>query len=109
MTTFEIIINSMATVPVSPTEPSYVVQIKWTYKGTNAEYSSTINDSVFYQVNQETNYIPYEDLTQAIVSSWIQNYYSVDQWENMKDCIEDQIAMQINQPVTPQEQPLPWN
>ena len=57
------------------TESNYVVQINYTYKGVDGDYSSEINNSLFYEV-QEGTFVPYADLTQEIVDGWIRNGYN---------------------------------
>ena len=106
MITYEIIINQMYTVP-SQNEPNYVVQVNYTYKGVQGEYSSQISNSLFYQVT-EGNFTPYEDLTKEIVDGWILDSLGEDGIKNYQDCIADQINNQINPPITPTPQPLPF-
>ena len=54
-------------------------------------------------------FIPYADLTNDLVISWIQTGSGADSIANIEYCIADQIAMQINPPVTPENTPLPWS
>jgi hypothetical protein len=107
MTEFSFIINQMYTVPAQ-NEPNYVVQVNYTYKGVDGEFSSEISNSLFYNVVEENNFIPFEDLTKEIVTSWIVASLGEDGIKNYQDCINDQIAMLINPPVTPTAQPLPF-
>jgi len=106
MINYSIIINSMSTIDTA-TESKYVVQINYTYKGVEGEYSSEINNSLFYEVEEGT-FVPYADLTQEIVDGWIKSSLGESGVENYEMCIADQIAMQINPPVSPQITPLPW-
>ena len=106
MITYEIIINQMYTVPAQ-NEPNYVVQVNYTYKGVQGEYSSQISNSLFYQVT-EGNFTPYEDLTKEIVDGWILDSLGEDGIKNYQDCIADQINNQINPLITPIPQPLPF-
>jgi hypothetical protein len=48
------------------TDSKYVVQINYTYKGVDGKYSSEINNSLFYEV-QEGTFVPYADLTQEMM------------------------------------------
>ena len=106
MINYEIIINSMYTVD-TPSESNYVVQVNYTYKGSNGEYSSEINNSLFYAVT-EGNFTPYDQLTKEIVDGWVLSSLGEDGVLNYQECIADQIEMQINPPITPNEQPLPF-
>lgn len=107
MINYSIIINSMSTINTA-TVSNYVVQINYTYKGIEDEYSSEINNSLFYEV-QEGTFVPYADLKQEIVDSWIISSLGESGVENYEMCIADQIAMQKNPPVTPEITPLPWS
>ena len=107
MIKYSIIINSMSTIDTA-TESKYVVQINYTYKGVDGQYSSEINNSLFYEV-QEGTFVPYADLTQEIVEGWIKSSLGEGGVENYEYCIADQIAMQKNPPVTPEITPLPWS
>jgi len=49
MTQFNFTINQMYTVPAL-NEPKYVVQVNYTYKGVDGEFSSEISNSLFYNV-----------------------------------------------------------
>lgn len=108
MIDYSILIQSMYTVPAQ-NEPFYVVQVNYLYWGTDGEFTSSISNSLFYDVTQEPNFIPYNELTEEIVTSWILASLGEDGVKNYQDCIADQIEMQINPPVTPENTPLPWN
>ena len=107
MINYSYTINSMYTVNL-PTEPYYVVQVNYTYTGTDGQYSSSISNSLFYNITQSSVFIPYEDLTKEIVVSWIESSLGADGVANNQNCIADQIYLQQNPPVIPQSQPLPF-
>jgi hypothetical protein len=50
-------------------------------------------------------FIPYADLTEAVVLSWIPEA----QITSAQQCVQGQIDSQITPPVSPQAQPLPWS
>jgi hypothetical protein len=52
-------------------------------------------------------FIPYDQLTEAIVIGWIQRIWALDGVANFEACIQGQIDSQINPPVVPVT-PLPW-
>jgi len=107
MINYTYIINQMYTVSV-PSETNYVVQVNYTYTGVDGEFSSSINDSCFYNVTEGSTFVPYEDLTKDIVVGWIESSLGEDAIKNNQDCIANQIEMQKNPPVTPEYQPLPF-
>ena len=105
-TTYTWTVNDLWTVP-NPT-PDYVVQAKYTVDGTDGTYSGTISSTAQFSVSpDQTTYIPYADLTEAIVIGWIQAQPGVT--TSMEGCVQGQIDAQINPPVVPQNTPLPWS
>jgi hypothetical protein len=105
MTNFTWTVTSLYTVSV-PT-PDYVVLANYLVVGVDGEYHAETSGSSQFAVNPEQpNYIPYDQLTEAIVLGWIQAEPNVT--INMEACVQGQIDSQINPPVTPQDTPLPW-
>ena len=108
-TTYTWKIDSMMTIDASAQEPNYVVSAAYTLKGVDGEYSSEMQNTAFFEVGTETPFIPYADLTEEIVLGWVKEQLGADAIGNYEYCINDQIQNQINPPVTPQQQPLPWS
>lgn len=98
------IINSMYTVP-NPT--GYVVNVLFTVSGTDGTNSASIDGNInFTPEANEPNYVPYDQLTQTEVLSWINE--ATDNQVNYYANIDGQIASIVNPPVSPQNTPLPW-
>ena len=108
-TTYTWKIDSMMTIDASAQEPNYVVSASYTLKGEDGEYTSEIQNTAFFEVGSETEFIPYASLTEEIVLGWIKGQLGESAVENYEFCINDQIQNKINPPVTPQQKPLPWN
>jgi len=108
-TTYTWKINSMTTIDASAEEQNYVVSASYTLKGEDGEYTSEIQNTAFFEVGSETEFIPYASLTEEIVLGWIKGQLGESAVENYLFCINDQIQSKINPPVTPQQQPLPWS
>ena len=105
-TTYTWTVTAMSTMP-TPT-PDYVVLASYTVDGTDGTYSGTISSVAQFSVSpDQTTYIPYADLTEAIVIGWIQAQPGVT--TSMEGCVQGQIDSQINPPVVPQNTPLPWS
>lgn len=105
-TTYTWTVNTLWTVP-NP-EPDYVVQAQYTVSGTDGAYSGTISSITQFTVSAvQPDYVPYNQLTEAIVIGWIQAQPAVV--TSMEACVQGQIDSQINPPVTPQVTPLPWS
>lgn len=107
-TTYSWKVNSMMTIDASVSEPNYVVSAAYTVKGEDGEYTSEIQNTAFFEVGAETEFVPYADLTEEMVLGWIKEQLGESAVENYEYCINDQIQSKINPPVTPQQQPLPW-
>jgi hypothetical protein len=106
MTTFTWTVTSLYTVP-SPT-PDYVVTANYLVVGVDGSYGAEVQGMAKFTVSpDQTTYIPYADLTEAIVLGWIQAQPNTI--INMEACVQGQIDSQINPPVVPQNTPLPWS
>jgi hypothetical protein len=89
------------------TESDYVVQTYWTKTGTDENG----NTGVFTGATpldpnpDQTDFIPYNQLTQEIVLGWIQPIVT----GGYEDHVNGEIAKQIADKIDPVvEQPLPW-
>ena len=77
----------------------------WTLTGVDGEHTASIDGNTQLSVNQEqTDFIPYDQLTEATVIGWI----PADQIASAQACVQGQIDSMINPPVSPQNTPLPW-
>ena len=95
---------------VQQPEPNYVVTVLWTLSGTDGEYTASIQGNTELAVNQEqTDYIPYADLTEDIVIGWVQTALGSTGIYNYEQNIVGQIDSMINPPVSPEIAPLPWS
>lgn len=106
-TTYNLTINAMYT--VQQPDPDYVVNVLWTLTGVDGEHTASIDGNTQLSVNQEqTDFIPYDQLTPAIVEGWIEESLGEQGMANYEANVQGQIDSQINPPVTPQNTPLPW-
>jgi len=89
------------------TESDYVVQTYWTKTGTDENGNTGVfNGATPLDPNpDQTDFIPYNQLTQEIVLGWIQPIVVDDYEAHVDGVIAAQIAAKID-PVV--EQPLPW-
>jgi hypothetical protein len=107
MTTYSWNVTELWTETVA-TEQDYVVTANYTVVGVDGNYSASLSNIARFSTASVTPFIPYEDLTEAIVIGWIQDELGPDGVSNLEACIQGQIDSQINPPVTPQNTPLPW-
>lgn len=85
----------------------YVVVAHWTCTGTDGTFSGSVYNTQSFTVDPaKPDYIPFADLTEAEVISWVQDAMGEDGVNATYANIDSQIENQVNPPiVTP---PLPW-
>lgn len=86
----------------------YVVIANYNTTGVDGEYTFTLGGSSQFSTEDVTTFIPYEDLTEAIVIGWIKESLGENGIISVEACIQGQIESQINPPVSPENTPLPW-
>lgn len=102
MTTFTTTITAMYT--LQQPDPNYVVNALWEVTGVDGEYTASIGGNTQFDSNQSSTFIPYDQLTEAIVIGWIPE----SQIASAQACVQGQLDSMANPPVSPQSQPLPW-
>ena len=85
------------------TVDGFVVTVHYNVSATDGTYNASTYGTVGYQEQPGETFIPYDDLTEAIVVGWVQN--SLGQ-STVEASLQSQIDAQIN-PV--QESGLPWS
>ena len=103
MTTFTTTITQMYT--LNTPDPEYVVNAIWQVTGVDGEYTATIAGNTQFSSQQGAVFIPYDQLTEAIVIGWIPEQAMA----SAQACVQGQINSLITPPVSPQNTPLPWN
>ena len=103
MTTFTTTITAMYT--LQQPDPNYVVNALWEVTGMDGEYTASIGGNTTFDSNQAETFIPYADLTEAIVIGWIPEQAMA----SAQACVQGQIDSMITPPVSPQNTPLPWS
>ena len=107
MTTYTWAVTSLYTETIAG-EQDYVVIANYEVVGVDSTYSASLSNIARFSTESVSPFVPYEDLTNDIVIGWIQDELGVDGVNNLEACIQGQIDSQINPPVVPQSQPLPW-
>jgi hypothetical protein len=103
-TTYTTTINSMYT--LNSPEQGFVVNVLFTVSGTDGTNTASINGNIQFTDQVESDYVPYDQLTESEVIGWINA--STNNQENYYANINGQIESMINPPVSPSAQPLPW-
>ena len=102
MTTFVTTITSLYTLQTP--DPDYVINAIWQVTGVDGEYTATIQGNTQFSSQQATPFIPYDQLTEAIVIGWI----PASDIESSQQCVQGQINSLITPPALPQDTALPW-
>ena len=107
MPTFTWAVTALYTETVA-TEQNYVVIANYIVVGVDGTYSAELSNTARFSTASVSPFVPYQDLTEAIVIGWIQDELGPDGVSNLEACIQGQINSQINPPTVPQNTPLPW-
>ena len=103
MTTFTTTITQMYTLQTP--DPDYIVNVIWQVEGVDGAYTASIGGNTqFSSADQVGPVIPYADLTEAVVLSWIPE----NAMTSAQQCVQGQIDSMITPPVSPQNTALPW-
>lgn len=99
-------IVGMMAYPSEP-RPNCVYQVNWNLTGSDGAYETTANLATQIPFEQDGSYIPYDQLTEADVMGWIDQYTPPEAVDEAKARIAGWISGQYapNVPVAP---PLPW-
>jgi hypothetical protein len=103
MTTFVTTITSLYT--LQQPDPDYVINVIWQVTGVDGEYTATIQGNTQFSSQQATPFIPYDQLTEAIVIGWI----PASDIESSQQCVQGQLNSLITPPALPQDTALPWS
>jgi hypothetical protein len=107
MTTYTWAVTALYTQTIG-TEQDYVVIANYEVVGTDGTYSASLSNIARFSTESVSPFIPYPDLTEAIVIDWIQQELGNDGVVNLQACIQGQIDSQATPPVVPVNTPLPW-
>ena len=103
MTQFTTTITAMYT--VQQPDPNYVVNALWEVTGVDGANTASIGGNTQFTSQQGPDFIPYDQLTETQVISWIPE----DAISSAEACVQGQIDSMINPPVIPANTPLPWS
>jgi hypothetical protein len=106
MTTYTWTITKMST--LQQPDPNYVVTAYWRLTGVDGQYVASLEGINTFDSQQESNFVPYDQLTNDIVVGWVQNQLGANGVSNCEVNVQNQINSLINPPVSPQITPLPW-
>lgn len=108
MTNFTWVVTQLYTETIDG-QQDYVVVANYTVNGIDGIYSAEYSNLINFTTDQVSPFIPYNELTNDIVASWIQQELGQDGVNAIYNNIQAQIDSQINPPIVPQNTPLPWS
>ena len=89
-------------------QKDYVVIANYNVVGSDGTYEASLSNIARFSTESVSPFIPYADLTEDIVISWIIDEIGTDGIDNIYACIDGQIESQINPPQVPVNTPLPF-
>jgi hypothetical protein len=107
MTTYNWTITNLYTKTVEGLE-DYVVTAVFEVEGLDGEFSCIVNGSQVFTVKEGAEFIPYANLTEAIVVEWIKEELGEEGLAPIYSHIEENIENQKSPAVEPVITPLPW-
>jgi hypothetical protein len=92
--------------PEYENETNVVFNVHWNLTGTDDTHTGYVYGSVGIQIDEETEFTPFAELTQEQVIGWVQDALGEEQVANYEQSVADQIEASKNPTVvTPT---LPW-
>lgn len=82
-----------------------VVQVGWRVSATDRIYHGSVSGQQVFTYNPETDFTPYNQLTEAQVLGWVHGAMG-DQRQAYEDMVRQQIEHQMTAPAV---LPLPWH
>ena len=130
MTTFTWSILSMSVMPVLEGESDVVVSAQWNLNGSTTitevvthidmeteepvetivdkNYTSNLIGWQNFTLQQDADFIPYNQLTQEQVIEWVKNAMSESGVASMEAAVQGELDALINPPTVAVVSPLPW-
>jgi len=103
MTQFTTTITAMYT--LQQPDPDYVVNALWRVTGVDGTHTASIDGNTVFSSTQSSPFIPYANLTEAIVIGWIPESAIA----SAQACVQGQLDSMANPPVSPSNTALPWS
>ena len=97
MTTFTWTVDDMYT--IQQPNPNYVVHVDYIITATDGEYVQQIKNPAEFLSEQESEFIPYEQLTEAIVIGWVQTQLGQEGVSKYETFLQEQIEIQLNEAI----------
>ncbi len=101
-------ISQLDCYPTQDNKTDVVFVVHWRRQATDGNgHNADIYGSQAVTLDPSATYIPYAELTEAIVIGWLEDAMGAELLEAQKAALDKQIEDQINPPVI--RPPLPWS
>jgi hypothetical protein len=92
------------------TESNYVVNVVYETSATDGTYTASKTNVAFFEIKLDNpNYVPYANLTNDIVMSWVKEQLGAEAVIGFQNNLDAIIEAKKNPPQRPQNTPLPFN
>ena len=99
-------ITQLSVYPKSEGEADVVCAAAWNVSGTDGTYNGSLNGSTAFKLEPNAPFIPYDQLTQDQVLSWVFESLGEEGKATAEADVDAQIAYAASQV---QDAPLPWS
>lgn len=106
MDVFTTKITGMSAYPTQDNLTDVVFQVFWRYEGTDGTFTTAMSGTTNIPAPDPQDFIPYDQLTEATVLDWVQQYTNPAVWVDYSAQISAWLVAQHNPPVV--QLPLPW-
>ncbi len=89
-------------------DPNYVVTATWRITVSDSGKSVFQDGSSSFAQTQQSNFIPYDQLTPEIVLGWVKAQLGAETVANCEKTCTTQLGYLLNPAPEPQPQPVPW-
>lgn len=88
--------------------PNYVVRASWRVTASENGKSVFQDGTSSFSQTQQSNFIPYDQLTPEIVLDWVKAQLGSEIVENCEKTCTTQLGYLLNPAPSPDPTPLPW-
>jgi hypothetical protein len=89
-------------------QPDFVVRVQWTCAGVDGGTTAELSGTQGFDDVEGDTFTPYANLTEAEVLAWVWEAMGDNGKENIEASVNGMIQSEINPPVAPTGEPLPW-
>lgn len=89
-------------------DPNYVVRASWRVTASENGQSFFQDGNSTFEQNQQSTFIPYDQLTPEIVIGWVQAQLGPEVTANCEQTCVTQLQYLLNPAPTPTPTPVPW-